>query len=130
MAKAMAAGHFELTPSSFDRVGIAWNGPPIEQLKRQHGIWPDFHHNKDLVAAGKAVDFLPAETAGLFSLWGGREQVIEQALAFIRAAPVNLEFVVLAPIPEPVWPDGGEKGYTARMATEVLPVLRRELASI
>ena len=128
MAKAMAAGHFELTPTSFERAGLQWDGPPIEQLKQEHGIYPDFHHNRDLVAAGRAVDFLLPETAGLFSLWGAREQVIEQALAFIRAAPVNLEFVVFAPIPEPVWPDG-EKGYTARMATEVLPVLRRELAA-
>lgn len=129
MAKAMAAGHYELTPSSFERAGVAWNGPPLEQLRQEHAIWPDFHHHKDLAAAGKVVDHLSAETAGLFSLYGGRGQVIEQALAFIRAAPVPLEFVVFAPIPEPVWPDGGEKGYTARMATEVLPVLRRELAA-
>jgi 5,10-methylenetetrahydromethanopterin reductase len=130
MAKAMAAGHFELTPSSFDRAGIQWNGPPVEQLKHEHSIWPDFHHNRDLVAAGKAVDFLPPDSAGLFSLWGSSQQVIDQATALIRNTPVNLEFVVLAPIPEPIWPDGGEKGYTARMATEVLPVLRRDLASI
>ena len=56
------------------------------------------------------------------------ERSVLRRLAFIRAAPAKLEFVVFAPIPEPVWPDGGEKGYTARMATEVLPVLRRELA--
>jgi 5,10-methylenetetrahydromethanopterin reductase len=129
MAKAMAAGHYELTPSSFEGAGVRWDGPSIEQLKHEQDIWPDFHHNKDLVAAGRAVDFLPAETAALFSLWGSSTQVIEQALAFIRAAPVNLQYVVFAPIPEPVWPDGGKTGYTARMATEVLPALRRELAS-
>ena len=127
MAKAMAAGYYELTPSSFELVDIDWNGPPIEDLKREHGIVPDFHHHKDLTAAGKLLSFLPDDVAGLFSLWGGPAQIIEQALAFIRAAPVTLDFVVLAPIPEPVWPDGGEEGYTARMATEVLPQIRKQL---
>jgi 5,10-methylenetetrahydromethanopterin reductase len=127
MAKAMAAGHYELTPSSFERAGLEWNGPSIEELKRQHDIWPDFHHNRDLVAAGRAVAFLPDEAAGLFSLWGGREQIVQQALSLIRAAPDNLDYVVLAPIPEPVFPED-EKGYTSRMATEVLPRLRDELA--
>jgi 5,10-methylenetetrahydromethanopterin reductase len=127
MAKAMAAGHYELTPSSFERAGISWNGPPIEELKRQHDIWPDFHHNRDLVAAGRAVAFLPDESAGLFSLWGGREQIVQQALSLIRAAPDNLDYVVLAPIPEPVFPADLDEGYTARMATEVLPRIRQEL---
>ncbi len=129
MAKSMTAGYHELTPGSFERAGIEWNGPPPEQLKQEHGIFPDFHHHKDLAAGGKVLNFLPDEAAGLFTLWGGPEQIIEQALAFIRAAPVALDFVVLAPIPEPVWPDGGEKGYTARMATEVLPALRKELTA-
>jgi 5,10-methylenetetrahydromethanopterin reductase len=128
MAKAMAAGHYELTPGSLERAGIRWNGPPIEQLKQEHGIWPDFHHNRDLVAAGRAVDFLPDEAAGLFSLWGDREQIIQQALSFIRAAPENLDHVVLAPIPEPAFPDDPKGGYTARMATEVLPRIREELS--
>ncbi len=127
MAKAMAAGHYELTPSSFDVAGIRWDGPTIEHLKQEHGIVPDFHHHKDLVAAGRTVDFLPDAAAGLFSLWGGAAQIVAQALAFIRAAPVELDYVVLAPTPDPVWPDAGEQGYTARMAAEVLPALRQEL---
>jgi hypothetical protein len=35
--------------------------------------------------------------------------------------------VVLHPIPDPRWPDDPERGYTARVAREVLPRVRRAL---
>ena len=46
----------------------------------------------------------------------------------MRRAPVAFDYICLHPIPNPPSPDEGESGYTARMAREVLPRVRRELA--
>jgi hypothetical protein len=37
--------------------------------------------------------------------------------------------VVLHPIPNPPSPDDPERGYTARVAREILPAVRRALAA-
>jgi hypothetical protein len=46
----------------------------------------------------------------------------------LRGSPAAFDHVVLHPIPDPRWPDDPERGYTARVAREVLPVVRRALA--
>ena len=127
MAKSIAAGYYDDTPALFTRAGIAWDGPSPAELKQQHGIWPDFHHETDLSKSGKVVNFLPLEAADRFSLWGGPQQVAGQLLAVLRAAPVRFDFVVLQPIPDPIWPNDVRADYTARMASEVLPVVRAAL---
>ena len=43
-------GYYEYSPMLFDTCGVEWNGPPAEELKRR--VWPDFHHARDLEAAG------------------------------------------------------------------------------
>jgi alkanesulfonate monooxygenase SsuD/methylene tetrahydromethanopterin reductase-like flavin-dependent oxidoreductase (luciferase family) len=128
MAKSMAAGYFEYSPALFDPPGLRWNGPDPERLKRERHVWPDFHHAPDLEASGRAVDFLPTEAADAFALRGGPADVAEQLVATLRGAPAPFDYVVLHPIPDPRWPDDAERGYTARVAREVLPAVRKSLA--
>jgi hypothetical protein len=53
--------------------------------------------------------------------------VAERLLASLRAAPATFDHVVLHPIPDPKWPAAPENDYTARIAREVLPRVRKEL---
>jgi 5,10-methylenetetrahydromethanopterin reductase len=129
MARSIAAGYYEYSPSLFDAPGLAWTGPDPETLKHQHQVWPDFHHAPDLEATGRLVDFLPASAAEAFSLRGRPAEVAEQVTAVLRAAPAALDYVVLHPIPNPPEPDHPEHGYAARVAREVLPRVRRALAA-
>ena len=128
MAKSIAAGFYEYTPALFKTAGLVWNGPDPELLKREHGVWPDFHHAPDLMASGRLVDFLPESAARSFSLWGAPEQVAQQLVDALEAAPAEFDYVVLQPIPNPSAPDDHERGYMARMAREVLPRVRRALS--
>jgi hypothetical protein len=43
----------------------------------------------------------------------------------LRAAPAAVDYVVLHPIPDPRWPADPKADYTARVAREVLPRVRR-----
>lgn len=128
MAKSVAAGFYEQSPELFTGVGLEWQGPSPEELKRDHGVWPDFHHNKDLIASGKLVDFLPREAADLFVLWGPPSQIVEQLVSLIKSGPANLDHVVLRPLPDPRLPDRSDRSYAARMAKEVLPAVRKALS--
>jgi 5,10-methylenetetrahydromethanopterin reductase len=128
MARSMAAGYYEYSPMLFDRPGLRWTGPDPETLKRERGVWPDFHHATDLEMSGRVVDFLPVEAADAFALRGGPAQIVEQLVGVLRAAPAAFDFVVLHPIPNPTWPDDPERDYTARVAREILPAVRRALA--
>ena len=127
MARSMAAGYYEYSPALFDPPGLAWSGPDPEALKHARGVWPDFHHAADLEASGRAVDFLPEKAADAFCLRGGPAEVARQLVEALRGAPAAFDHVVLHPIPDPRWPDEGERGYTARVARDVLPVVRRAL---
>jgi 5,10-methylenetetrahydromethanopterin reductase len=128
MAKSLAAGYYEYSPALFEAPGFAWAGPDPETLKREKKVWPDFHHAADLEASGRVVDFLPTAAAEAFALRGGPAQIVEQLVGVLRASAAEFDYVVLHPIPDPRWPDAGERGYTARVAGEVLPAVRRALA--
>ncbi len=128
MAKSIAAGYYEYTPSLFEVAGLSWAGPDPERLKRENQVWPDFHHAPDLLASGRLVDFLPDNAADAFSLWGPPDQVAQQLVGALRSCPVPFGYVVLQPIPNPPEPDDPDRGYMARMATQVLPAVRRALS--
>jgi 5,10-methylenetetrahydromethanopterin reductase len=127
MARSMAAGYYEYSPALFDPPALTWTGPDPQTLKHQTHVWPDFHHAPDLEASGKVVDFLPLEAADAFSLRGGTGEVAQRLLSTLRAAPAIFDHVVLHPIPDPKWPSDPEQDYTARIAREVLPQVRKEL---
>ena len=131
MARAMAAGYYEYSPMLFDPPGLRWDGPDPEALKEQHGVWPDFHHDPDLLKAGRAVSFLSEAHADAFTLRGDIDAVAEQLLGVLRrsaAAGIEFEHVVLHPIPNPPSPDLGHNAYTERVARELLPRVRAALA--
>lgn len=128
MAKSMAAGYYEYTPSLFANAGLDWNGVSPDELKRQRIVWPDFHHDPDLLKSGKAVSFLPREAADNFAFWGSASQVTQQLTAVLRGSPVAFDYVVLQPIPDPRWPHDLDAGFTARVAREVLPSVRAALS--
>jgi hypothetical protein len=111
----------------FDPPGLTWDGPDPETLKRERHVWPDFHHATDLLASGRVVDFLPREAAEAFCLHGGPDQIVDQLVALLSAAPVTFDYVVLHPIPNPSFPADPERGYTARVAREILPRVRAAL---
>jgi 5,10-methylenetetrahydromethanopterin reductase len=127
MARSMAAGYYEYSPALFDPPALKWTGPDPETLKHDRNVWPDFHHASDLEASGKVVDFLPVEAADAFSLRGGTREVAERLVGALRAASATFDYVVLHPIPDPKWPADPDNDYTARIAREVLPQVRKEL---
>jgi len=129
MGKSMAAGYYEYSPALFDAPRLAWPGPDPESLKRDHRVWPDFHHAADLEASGRVVDFLPEAAADAFCLRGGPTDIVEQLLAVLRSAPAPFEYTVLHPVPNPALPDDPEHGYMARVAREVLPRVRAGLGA-
>ena len=91
-------------------------------------MWPDFHHADDLEMSGRVVDFLPVAAADAFNLRGGSEHVAEQLVRVLRRAPCEFDHVVLHPIPNPRFPGDPEQDYTARVARDALPRVRRALA--
>jgi 5,10-methylenetetrahydromethanopterin reductase len=127
MARSMAAGYYEYSPALFDPPRLAWTGPDPSILKREHQVWPDFHHAPDLVAGGHVVEFLPPAASDAFSLRGGPTEVAERLIEVLRSAPARFEHVVLHPIPNPPSPDDRDRGFMARVAREVLPRARRAL---
>jgi 5,10-methylenetetrahydromethanopterin reductase len=129
MAKSMAAGYYEYSPRLFDPPALTWTGPDPERLKHDHQVWPDFHHAPDLEASGRVVDFLPVEAADAFALRGGPAEIVKQLVDVLAAAPAAFDYVVLHPIPNPPIPDDPERGYTARVAREILPAVRRALGA-
>jgi len=129
MAKSMAAGYYEYSPALFDPPGLRWTGADPETLKHQTKVWPDFHHAPDLEASGRVVEFLPTQAAEAFALRGGASEIVKQLVAVLRSSPAEFDYVVLHPIPNPPTPDEGERGYTARVAREILPEVRRALSA-
>ncbi|HTY78197.1 MAG TPA: LLM class flavin-dependent oxidoreductase [Candidatus Bathyarchaeia archaeon] len=127
MARSMAAGYYEYSPALFDPPRLTWTGPDPETLKHEGKVFPDFHHAPDLEASGRVVDFLPVAAADAFSLRGGPTQVADQLVDVLRRAPAEFDYVVLHPIPNPPSPDDPERGYTVRVAREVLPRVRLAL---
>jgi hypothetical protein len=111
----------------FDCPGLKWTGPDPETLKPERHVWPDFHHAPDLEVSGRIVDFLPVEAADAFALRGGPSQVASQLIDVLRASPAAFDYVVLHPIPNPTWPENPEPDYTARVARDILPPVRRAL---
>ncbi len=94
IAKAIAAGYYEYSPFLFGNLGLDWNGADIEVLKRS--VFPDFHHARDLLAAGTVVDFLPQAAADAFALYGSFADI---ALQLKRTLDVDVPIDVVLPHP-------------------------------
>jgi 5,10-methylenetetrahydromethanopterin reductase len=117
ISRSMAAGFYEYSPALFEMPGITWDGPPIEELKQT--VAPDFHHARDLVAAGQVVGFLPDRAAAGFSLFGTPRDIADQLRAAIDSVGGKVDIVVPHPVPMPA-PDSD---YPRWFIEEVWPLV-------
>jgi 5,10-methylenetetrahydromethanopterin reductase len=120
MSRSMAAGYFEYSPMLFDQAGFVWDGPDVEELKKQ--VWPDFHHAADLADSGRLVSFLSDEIAEAFALFGTPDMIAAQ-LNQVLDLGHDIDVVVPHPVPTPP-PGGARPDYIERFAGEVIPKLR------
>ncbi len=119
IGRAIAAGYYEYSPMLFDTCGVAWNGPPAAELKRR--VWPDFHHARDLEAAGDVAGFLGDDAGDAFALHGDAREIIAKLRA-IDAYDLGIDIVVPHPMPTEATASGD---YTERFARDVLPAFRQ-----
>ena len=120
ISRSMAAGFYEYSPALFDPPNFTWNGPDIEELKKQ--VWPDFHHAADLEASGKVVSFLSDEIADAFSLYGTPEMIAEQ-LFHVLSYGHKIDMIIPHPMPTPM-PNWSDPQYIERIPQEVIPLLK------
>jgi 5,10-methylenetetrahydromethanopterin reductase len=120
ISRSMAAGFYEYSPMLFDPPGFAWDGPDVEELKKQ--VWPDFHHAADLEAAGRVVSFLSDEIANAFSLFGTPDMIAEQ-LHRVLGYGHKIDMVIPHPMPTPD-PRAPRPDFIERVPQEVIPKLK------
>ena len=114
IARAVAAGYYEYSPALFANIGLPWDGEAVAKLKRR--VWPDFHHARDMEAAGRVVAFLPDAAANAFALTGSFGAIREQLQA-VLAYGHPIEIVVPHPVPTPA---PGEYDYARHFAEQVI----------
>ncbi|MCB1647828.1 MAG: LLM class flavin-dependent oxidoreductase, partial [Pseudomonadales bacterium] len=119
MALAIAAGYYEYSPFLFDAPGISWAGPDVHELRVQ--AYPDFHHHRDPVHAGKLVSFLPPEAADAFALYGDWDAIASQLQAVLQ-----LGLPVSVILPHPITPVGSTVNYLRDCAEQLIRNFRAE----
>lgn len=117
IAKAIAAGYFEYSKFLFDAPGFEWSGPPIHELQQQ--VWPDFHHHRDPVGAGKILDFLSDDVADGFALHGTWDDIGQQLEALTRL-PIPIDYI----IPHPVLANGFAMDFLQEFSNQIAPSFR------
>jgi len=118
IAKAIAAGYYEYSAFLFDDIGLEWRGADVGVLKRQ--VFPDFHHARDLLEAGRLVEFLPRDAVDAFALHGSFADVAA-GLERIRDVDVPIEIV----LPHPMLAPNNSIDYLGEFARHVIAPLRR-----
>lgn len=102
-ARVVAAGFYELSASLWQRAGLTWNGPPIEEIARQ--VYPDIVHAEDVAAAARLTTFVSGEAAGAFAL-AGDEAALTAGLKRVIAGFPRLTHVIPQPLDwEPAYPE-------------------------
>ncbi|MCZ6711795.1 MAG: LLM class flavin-dependent oxidoreductase, partial [Gammaproteobacteria bacterium] len=114
IGKAIAAGYYEYSPFLFDAPGFQWSGEPAQVLSER--VWPDFHHHKDLVHAGRVVDFLDDDIADAFALHGDWEQISAQLQSLLE-----LDLPVSIVLPHPIVPLDEPIDFIGECAQRLLP---------
>lgn len=122
LGRAIAAGFYEYTPGLFHHLELPWQGPPIAELKGQ--VWPDFHHARDLVAAGRLVGFLSEEAVRAFALYGSPGEITQQ-LQEVLGLGLPLDVVIPHPVLAPPRDAATrEPDYVESFATRVMARIR------
>ena len=118
IGRAAAAGYYEYSPALFDNLELPWPGEDVHTLKRR--VWPDFHHARDLEAAGDVVSFLPDEAVDAFSLRGSFAAITDQLRAILGYG-LPIDIVVPHPMPTPAPVSAGGYDYARHFAEAVFP---------
>jgi 5,10-methylenetetrahydromethanopterin reductase len=124
LSRSMAAGYYEYSPVLFDPPNFRWDGPPVDEIKKQ--VWPDFHHADDLEASGRLVSFLSDEVADAFALYGTPAMIARQ-LGKVLSLGFPISMIIPHPVPTPL-PGGPRPDFVERFASEVMPLLRSAMA--
>src|SRR5262249_58519208 len=112
------AGYYESSRFLFENLGLDWPGEDVDVLKRQ--IFPDFHHARDLLEAGRLVDFLPHEAAAAFALRGSFADIAAQ---LERALDVDVPIEIV--LPHPMLAADRRIDYLGEFARHVIAPARR-----
>lgn len=115
IGKSIAAGYYEYSKFLFDRPGLEWTGDDPHELRKT--VYPDFLHHRDMVFAGRQVDFLEDRAADAFALYGDWETVGAQLKATLEQTDIPVEWVLT----HPVLPSGSEVDYLRDAAEHLLP---------
>ena len=108
-AGLVAAGFYELSPATWERAGLTWNGPPVHDLATQ--VYPDIIHAQDVEAAARLTSFVDDASADAFALYGD-EATIAAGLRRLMDEFPRLGHVVTQPLR---WtPDYPERVAAAR----------------
>ena len=119
LAKSIAAGYYEYSPLLFGNLDLPWSGADIEVLKRD--VVPDFHHARDLLAAGAVVDFLPRAAADAFALYGSFSDIARQ---LERTLDVDVPIDIV--LPHPMLAPDNTLDYLDAFARRVIEAMRAE----
>lgn len=115
MGKSIAAGYYEYSKFLFDLPGLEWTGADPHALRKT--VYPDFLHHRDMVFAGKQVDFLDDRAADAFALYGDWGSVREQLKTTLAQTDMPVQWVLT----HPVLPLGSGVDYLRDAAHELLP---------
>ncbi|MFQ5828349.1 MAG: LLM class flavin-dependent oxidoreductase [Candidatus Methylomirabilia bacterium] len=120
IGRSMAAGYYDYSPMLFAPPNLTWDGPAVEELKRQ--VWPDFHHTAHLESSGRLVSFLPDEAVDAFALYGPPEAITDHIREVLNLG-FPLEMIIPHPVP-PSPPGGPRPDYIDTFATKVIKRLK------
>jgi 5,10-methylenetetrahydromethanopterin reductase len=100
-AKVMAAGYYEVNPGTWERLGIPWPLPPVQELLTT--VRPDFHHAFDMDLAARLVADIPVHHARRFCLMGTAAEVRGQIEALVSRFPWMQHIILQPNMPGPAF---------------------------
>jgi len=112
--KVMAAGYHEVNPGTWERLGIPWLLPPMEELLKT--VRPDFHHAFDMNLAARLVADIPLDVARRFCLMGTAAEVRGQVEALVSRFPWMRHIILQPNMPGPA--------FIEACGREIIPAFR------
>jgi 5,10-methylenetetrahydromethanopterin reductase len=112
--KVMAAGYYEVNPGTWERLGIPWPLPPVEDLLKT--VRPDFHHAFDIDLAARLVADIPPDVAPRFCLIGTAAEVRGQVEALVSRFPWMRHIILQPNMPGPA--------FIEACGREIIPAFR------
>lgn len=99
--RVMAAGYYEVNPSTWEHLGITWPCAPLEQILQT--VRPDFHHAFDMDEAARQVADIPVAVAERFCLMGSAAGVRQQIERLVARFPWMRHIILQPNMPGPAF---------------------------